>query len=280
MAERGLTMRRGRRPGGWRACLTLALLLPAGPTVGWTQVDYRNLDDDRPTLTEDAYAIERYAFEFLAPWRYERERDGRSVHAFIPELAYGLLPNAQLGVKLPIAGARTTGSRDWGISGLRLFALYNFNTEGRLLPAVALRTDAVFPVGRLAGEDTRLTLKGIATRSWGRSRFHLNGAYTLGRDRPLAAAEAANKWWYGLAVDRTLFRQSTLLVAEVYALRSLSSEPVEVNASIGFRRQLTPYTVVDVGVARRLREESGPNLEVTIGLSRAFAVAALIGVRR
>lgn len=256
------------------------MALVAAPGVATAQIDYRNLEDDRPALIEDAYAIERHAFEFLAPWRYGRERDGANSHAFVPEIEYGILRNAQLGLKLPIAGASTTDGRDWGISGLRLFALYNFNTESRVLPAFALRTDAVFPVGSLSGDGTRLTVKGIATRSWGRSRVHLNGAYTFGRDRPLGAAEAAHKWWYGLAADRTLFRQSTLVVAEVYALRSIAAEPVEVNASLGLRRQLTPYTVVDVGVARRLRDAAGPDYEITLGISRAFAVAGLMGVGR
>lgn len=257
----------------------LAALL-AAPALAEAQIDYRNLEDDRPALIEDAYAIERHAFEFLAPWRYGRDRNGGNAHAFVPEIEYGILRNAQLGLKLPIAGASTGSGRDWGISGLRLFALYNFNTESRLLPAFALRTDATFPVGSLAGEGTRLTVKGIATRSWGRNRLHLNGAYAFGRDRPLGAAEAAHKWWYGLAADRTLFRQSTLVLAEVYALRSIAAEPVQVNASVGLRRQLTPFTVLDLGVARRLRDAAGPDYEVTIGFSRAFAIAGLIGVRR
>jgi hypothetical protein len=268
---------RWRRWRSWSLIAPLALL--AAPGIATAQIDYRNLEDDRPTLIEDAYAIERYAFEFLAPWRYSRARGGANAHAFVPEIEYGILRNTQLGVKLPVAGIARPDGREWGLSGLRLFGLYNFNTESRALPAFGLRTDVVFPVGGLAGEGTRVTVKGIATRSWGRHRLHMNGAYTFGRDRALGAAEPANKWWYGLAADRTLFRQSTLVAAEVYALRSVTAEPVEVNASIGFRRQLTPYLVVDLGVARRLRR-GGPDYEVTIGFSRAFAIAGLIEVRR
>jgi hypothetical protein len=265
-------------PLGMAAPLVLAALFAASQPAA-AQIDYRNLEDDRPALIEDAYAIERHAFELLAPWRYGRDRDGGSTHAFVPEVEYGILRNAQLGLKFPIAGARTADGRDWGLSGIKLFGLYNFNTESRFLPAFAIRTDATFPVGSLAGEGTRVTVKGIATRSWGRNRLHLNGAYTLGRDRPLGAAEAAHKWWYGVAGDHTLFRQSTLVVAEVYALRSITAEPVEVNASLGLRRQITPYTVVDVGVARRLRD-AGPDYEITFGVSRAFAIAGLMGVGR
>ena len=35
------------------------------PARVWAQIDYRNLDDDRPVVTEDAYPVERYAFELL-----------------------------------------------------------------------------------------------------------------------------------------------------------------------------------------------------------------------
>ena len=66
-----------------------AVLLPAvlagllavmGPGALTAQIDYRNLDDDRPTLTEDAYPIERHAFEVLLPYRFERERGGAEAH--------------------------------------------------------------------------------------------------------------------------------------------------------------------------------------------------------
>lgn len=250
-------------------------LLVARPSAGYGQIDYRNLDDDRPTLIEDAYPAERYAFEFQTPWRFSRDKAG-NLHSFVPELAYGMFRNMHLGLKLPIAGLSEPGGREWGISGLRLIALYNFNTEGRVLPAFSLRSDVSFAVGSLAGEGTRVTFKGIATRSWGRYRIHLNGAYTPGRDRPLAATEGANKWWAGAALDRTLFRRSLLLVGEVYALRPVSAAPVQVNATLGLRAQITPYVVFDMGVARRLRETTGPDLEVTAGFSRAFAISSLL----
>ena len=250
------------------------------PSAAPAQIDYRNLDDDRPTLMEDAYPVERYAFEFQTPWRFSRDRLGLSTHAFTPEIEYGILRNAQVGLKLPVAGVTGPSGRDWGISGLRLFALYNVNTESRFLPALSLRSDVTFPVGSLAGEGTRVSVKGIATRSWGQYRLHLNAAYTFGRDRPLAAAEAANKWWYGAAVDRTLYRTSILIIGEIYALRSVSAQPVQVNASVGLRIQLTPYMVFDAGIARRLKKAAGPDLELTAGFSRAFAIPGFMPTGR
>ncbi len=239
------------------------------------QIDYRNLDDDRPTRVEDAYPAERYAFELLIPYAVERERGGATVHASVLELEYGILPNAQIGFKAPFAAVHSGGTTTTGLSGLRVFALYNFNTESLVLPAFSFRTDVTLPAGSLAGSVTHVTVKGIATRSFGRTRLHLNGAHRFGPDGTPAAVEAAERWWYGAALDRTLFRQSVLLVGEVYALRLVRGSPTEVNASLGLRWQWRPTAVIDLGVARRLRQ-NGPDYAITFGISNAFAILGLM----
>ena len=260
----------------WRAALAAALLCTvAAPRGAQAQIDYRNLDDDRPTHVEDAYPLERFAFELITPYRLVRLGAGRTLQAFIPEIEYGLLRNAQIGVKLPVAALDEAGSTTWGVSGARLFALYNLNTEGPVLPALSVRSDVVFPVGSRGGDATRGSLKVLATRSFGRSRLHLNAEYGFG-DGQTALVEGTDRWWYGAAVDRTLFRRSTLVVAEVYALREADGTPVEVNASVGVRYQWTPTIVLDLGVARGLRNEFGPDFEFTFGLSRAFALPWLM----
>jgi hypothetical protein len=242
------------------------------------QIDYRNLDDDRPVVTEDAYPVERYAFELLAPYRFEAEAGGTQLHIAVPELAYGLARNAQLGLKVPIAGVDdgTAAGTDWGLSGLRVFALYNFNTEGRSLPALSLRADATFPVGSLAGDGTRFALKAIATRSWGSMRAHLNASWGFGSEDALSLAEALSRRTASVAVDRTFFRSSILLVGEVAASQAIQGARTALNASLGGRWQWTPALVLDVGIARRLRSDIGPDIAFTIGLSHAFAVRGLM----
>jgi hypothetical protein len=240
------------------------------------QIDYRNLDDDRPVRVEDAYPVERFAFEALLPYVAEREAGGITTHSLVPELSYGLFRNTQIGLKLPFAIETGPGGTRTGLSGLRPFALYNFNTESRLLPALSIRVDGAFPVGALAGDKTRVAFKAIATRSWGRNRIHLNGAYAVGADGAGAAAEGLARWWAGGAIDRTLFRQSTLLVGEVYLLKPDRGARVEVNASIGMRYQWTTATVFDLGVSRRLKSGVGPDVAVTVGLSHAFAIPGLM----
>jgi hypothetical protein len=256
------------------ALAAVVLIAPVAPLAA--QIDYRNLDDDRPVLTEDAYPVERHAFELLLPYTYERERGGTDLHAFTPELAYGVVRNGQLGLKLPVAGSAAGGNTDWGVAGLRLFGLYNFNTEGLMLPALAARADLLLPVGSLGGDATRVSLKAIATRSWGRTRFHVNAAWTFGDETALGAVEPGSRWSYSLAVDRTLFRQSTLLVSEVVVLRPVRGAPVEVNAAIGARYQWTTTTVFDLGLRRRLRQAAGPDIAVTTGFSHGFALPWLM----
>lgn len=256
----------------------VALVLSAGPTVRVSdaQIDYRNLDDDRPVRIEDAYSAERYAFEFLLPYGVERERGGGTVHASLLELEYGIIRNGHVGIKAPLAVRRMAGTSETGLAGLRVFGLYNFNTESRLLPALSLRTDVTFPVGRLGGTETGVAVKAILTRSWGRSRVHLNAAYRFGPEGTPAAVEAADRWWYGAAVDRTLFRRSLLLIGEAYARRIADGAPVEVNTSLGLRWQWRATQVLDLGVSRRLRSDIGPDYAVTIGISNAFAIAGLM----
>ena len=67
------------------------------------QTDYYNTDAGRPVRIEDAYPVERYAFEAqVAPLRLERA-DGGGYHWEIePELAYGIFPRTQVEVGLPL----------------------------------------------------------------------------------------------------------------------------------------------------------------------------------
>ena len=251
-----------------------SLLLAAHPLPA--QIDYRNLDEGRPVSTEDAYPVERYAFELVVPYEYEREAGGGSSHLVSPELALGFLPNAMIGLKLPAAAVDAGGATgtEWGLAGPRLFALFNTNTEGRSLPAFALRADAAFPVGRLAGDVVRVGLTAIATRSWGRTRAHING--TLGLGPRAETVHGVPSWAASAAIDRTLLRQSMLLIGELSARRATAGAATEVSAALGGRRQITPTLVIDAGISRRLTDDAGPDVRFTVGLTHAFALAGLM----
>ncbi len=258
------------------ASVLAALLAALMPPDAQAQTDYRNLDDDRPTLIEDAYPTELWAFEFVLPFR-AAESGGRRVFATIPELTFGALPNVHVGIKAPLADVNGTSTvpSARGLSGLRAFALWNFNTESASLPALAVRGDLILPVGSLGESQTTLLLKGLATRSFGVVRVHLNVAGSIGRITPVGApVEGATRWYAGAAVDRTFWRSSVIAIAELTTARRAGGEPLAWTALGGTRVQLTPYLVLDVGAGRTFGGERG--WISTVGLTRQFAIDGLM----
>ncbi len=257
------------------ACAVL-LGLTANPAVTRAQTDYRNLDDGRPVRTEDAFVVDHHEFEVLAPFIYDAGIGGSGRYIVQPELEYGLWSNWQLSMKVPAGVADSAGS-DVGLGGLQFSSLYNINSEGPSLPAFAARADLFLPAGALAGDRALLTLKAIATRTLGLARVHVNGAWTFGAsavDGP--QLEAPPKWFASAAFDYTMFRSSVLVVGEISTSQDYDGAPVAVIAAAGARWQWTPTLVLDAGFARRLTSNAGPDLELTAGLSHAFAVRSLM----
>lgn len=262
----------------WPAAIAAGMFAVCAPRAARGQLDYRNLDDDRPSRVEDAYPVEWRAVEINLPYAFTRFSDGSRLHASALELTWGALRDAQLGIKVPLAGldAPGPGARTFSVSGIRLFGLYNFNTDAPLLPALSLRGDVQLPAGALGGTAARGGIAAIATRSFGRTRVHVNAAVGFGADGRAAAVEQIADRWIGAAIDHTLVRSSVLLVAELHAVRERMGEPTELNAGGGLRIQGSPTTVLDIGLTRRLRRD-GPDLGFTIGLAHSFAVRALMG---
>jgi hypothetical protein len=140
---------------------------------------------------------------------------------------------------------------------------------------VSLRGDVSFPIGSLAGDGSRFALKAIATRSWSRTRVHLNASRGFGSEDALSAVEPLSRWSASLAVDRTFFRSSFLLIGEVATAQLIEDAPSEVTAALGGRLQWSPTLVLDFGLRRRLSDR-GPDLGLTVGVSHAFAIRALM----
>ena len=66
----------------------------AAPLAG--QVDFRNLDQDRPLRTEDALPVDHYGFELALPYTLEAEDETR-LHLTTPELVYGMRRGGEVG---------------------------------------------------------------------------------------------------------------------------------------------------------------------------------------
>lgn len=256
-----------------RAVVTALLGLAFAAPGLRAQIDYRNLDDERPVGTEDAYPVEHYAFEILTPFTFATTT-GTQQYLFAPEVEYGVLSNTQVGLKLPLAVSATSGASDAGIGGLATYALYNFNTESPVLPAFAVRGDVAFPAGSLGGGAVRVTLKAIATRSWGLWRAHLNLLGSTGSNDDLGI-DALPRWAATAAVDRTFFRQSVLVIGELAAFQASTGAPTQATIATGLRWQWRPALVLDTGISTRLTS-TGPDFTITLGLSHTLAFRGLM----
>lgn len=263
-----------------RIVMTIAVIaVSATPGRLEAQLDFRNLDDGRPLWSEDAWPVERRALEWLLPWRTEFGSGG-TLHTIQPEVAWGAWDNFMLGAKLPLALAPGVGGREFGVAGPGAFLFYNFRGEGPLLPALAVRVEGHLGVGSLAAEEGSVSLKGIATRTLGRERLHLNAAVTPVGARSAGGVESAPRWQAAVALDRTLIRTSTLLAAEVVAHDGGAGESARFRAGVGLRRQVTPTLVMDLGLSRSLHAGGDHPWALTAGFSTVMGLGrAPRGVR-
>ena len=275
-------------PARLSAALATALALALPAHRARAQTDYYNTDAGRPVRIEDAYPVERHAFELqLAPLRLERMRGGVYSWGVEPEIAYGILPRTQVEIGAPLSWVDAGGgARRGGLAGLHVSVLHALNVETRTLPAFGIAATAIAPLGALAPADPYASLKLLATRTFRVARVHVNGEHTFGGtpsaepggegDR-MAHAEIA-RWLAGVAIDRTSPLRALLVTAEIFVRRPLGDAPdVEWTAGAGLRHQLDPRFALDAGLGRRLTGDDRA-WYVTVGVAYAFAIRALIRV--
>ena len=240
------------------------------------QTDYYNTGAGRPMRIEDALPVEYRGIEFnFAPIRWETAPNATYRWSIEPELAIGVLPRTQLQIAVPFSliDMRSTSAR--GIAGVEVAAMHTLNAETSI-PALAVATNVLLPVGPLAAESAYGTFKGIVTRTTRFARIHANAQFTVG-PTPLASASGddvvdleASRWLAGIAVDKTLPLRSVLFSIEGFAEQPLeSSAPLEWNAGAGARVQLSPRWAVDAGAGRRL---TGDARAWYVTLGSAYAV--------
>jgi hypothetical protein len=247
------------------------------------QTDYYNTDAGRPVRIEDAYPVERYAFELqLAPLRLERSDGGVYTWEIEPELAYGILPRTQVEVGVPLVFSDGEGGgRAAGLGGVDLSVFHNLNVETAGLPAFGLAADVLLPVGSFAPDRAYSSVTAIATRTFSFSRFHVNAQYTFGStpDREEEVGEIS-RWMAGVAVDKTFPLRAALLIGDLYVEQPLhEGEELRWTVEAGTRYQLNPFFALDAGIGRQLTG-TDPGWFITFGAARAFAVRSLFPVGR
>ncbi|HKG95420.1 MAG TPA: hypothetical protein VKA84_26100, partial [Gemmatimonadaceae bacterium] len=168
------------------ALLPLAAAMIVAPAAA--QTDYYNTDAGRPVRVEDASVIERYAFD-LEPFPVAMQRTSTNVYRYKvePHVGYGVLPMTQIELGAPLVVIDRGARRQAALAGLEVAAMHGFNIESRRLPAFAIDVDVLAPVGGLAPARPRVSVKGIATRTYRPARVHLNAEYGFSQGRRCAA---------------------------------------------------------------------------------------------
>ncbi len=263
--------------------VVVAAMLLATPSLVNGQTDYYNTDSGRPVRIEDAYPVERHAFELqVAPLRLERSDGGAYHWEFKPELAYGILPRTHVEIGLPLSFRdREDGDSEFGVGGIDVSALYNLNIETAGLPAFALAGSVLVPVGSAAPDGVYPSVTAIATRTFRPARIHLNAQYTLGSEpEALDDVGDASRWMAGIAVDRAFPLRASLLIADIYVEQPLRrGEETRWTVEAGARYQLDPYFALDAGVGRRLTGDDRAWF-VTFGAARVLAIRPLVPLPR
>ena len=271
-----LHIRSRRRAWSRVAGPALVLVLALTARHAEAQTDYYNTDAGRPITVEDAYAIERRAFEIqLAPLRLERMEGGAYTWGLEPEVAFGVLPRTQIELGLPLVFAEHGGGHVSGLAGVHIAAMHNLNTE-TTLPALAIAAEVVIPAGSLAPDEPYPSVKAIATKTFSFARFHANGGWTFG-DTPAVPGDDAHasaelsRWMAGLAVDRAFPLRSFLLTAEVVARQPIVEDTdIAWSTGAGVRYQIGPRLAADAGAGYRLTGDDG--WYVTFGAAMAIGL--------
>jgi len=254
------------------------LCLAASPLRA--QVEYYDLEAGRPLRAQDAYAIERYAWEAqLGPGI--SSSSASSSYAIAAAISYGLLPRTQLEITLPVVSlAAAGGARSVGVAGIGLGGLYNLNAETISLPALAIAAHVTTTAGSQAPDAPLLALEGIATRSFTGMRLHLNATATIGPNDASSSALERSRWSAGAAIDHAWPIQSLLAAGELFVERPLGAgSRLAWSAGAGARWQAAPQFVLDAALSRRFSGDQ-PAWMATLGVTWSFAINALMPVSR
>jgi hypothetical protein len=247
------------------AVLLLAPLLPLR-----AQIDYRNLDAGRPLETADAAPLEHRTLELRLPYSFQSARSGASLHFVSPSLSAGVLPGLEFDAGL--TGAATSGG-DLSVAQAFADVTASLTTESGSWPALAITGALIIPTDVIAGRGSVGGAGLVATRTLGYTRIHFDGGLGIGRQQTSSLVATGSRWWAGAAVDRTLFRQSLLLVAALRASREVSGAPTGVTAGAGIRWQFSPVVVLDAGSTVRASHAGAPGFALSVGLSREWSWA-------
>jgi hypothetical protein len=219
-------------------------------------IDHKNLDEGRPLRLDDAYAISTGEIEVEIGAGLTLQRRGTDRGFFPLEVLFGALPNLQIGIGTNLSTDPQEIDEPAKSGDLSLGVLYNFNQETLVMPAFGARIELNLPSG-VASHGVEVEVKGIVTKSFERVSVHLNAGYEFLTDPRGGERDGHYEVVLGASVPvgAPQYTRATL-IADVFTEEAVHrGEPNVVGGEIGFRYQLTPSIVWDLGVGT---EFAGP----------------------
>src|SRR5689334_10099043 len=155
-----------------------AVLSPLAALPLGAQTDYRNTDGGHPLRIEDALTGPRHSLDFeLAPLRVDRLNGGFYRWQLEPRASYAMLPRTEFMVRLPFAYRESGVAPRGGLVGVGVGFSHTFTIETPHLPALGMEAELFTTSGGSLTNGQTYTVRGMATRSYGRMRVHANVGY-------------------------------------------------------------------------------------------------------
>ncbi len=227
--------------------------------------DHTNLERGLPTELTDAWVTPYMNREIQGRFVWEDNEVDDSRFTIEPRLEYGFLPNWQVEVDVPYEWGE--GEEDDEIKDALIGVQYNLNQETVLIPSFAISADAIFP-GK--GERVDPEIGFIASKLLGKTSFyqrlHLNAFFRHNTDDHSGAREHLFKGVAGY--DFRIGTENTVILDYVYEHREEKRKETRL-IEVGWRRQLSPPTLVNFGVAAGIGDDS-PDFRAVVGFQRSF----------
>jgi hypothetical protein len=246
-------------------------IIMAGPfrpgIVPLHAADHYNLEEGLPVEVEDALPTAYRNREVQGLARWDHTKEGKERFRLEPRFEFGLWRNLEAEVSVPFNYGSAV--EDKGIGDVEVSALYNFNQETLLFPALALSGTAIFPTSD-EGEGVDTRAKFIATKSIGRSakfhRLHLNFVWNHNTD-PLH--DERDDYYSGIIGYDRAITADAFLVLDLVREQQKEKDQTYNLFEAGIRYQCNPLTVLTFGVGTGIGDDS-PDIRVVVGFQRSL----------
>ncbi len=248
-------------------CALLLILFICGHVVGTARADHANLEEGLPVEVTDAYPLGYLGREVQARTQYRHTPQGADEIYLEPRFEFGFAYNAQLALRLPLVSQRAEESRQLELGRAGLEAMYNFNQESLVVPAVSLAGGVELPDTMSGGSFDPYARLLISKQLPGTTfwhRLHLNGLLQAN-----VAGSTTERDLRYLVIAGYDFRITPTIVGVVDYVRDqpfVSAQATTNLGEAGIRIALTPLLAVSLGGGAGADDDGNPLARGTAAL--------------